>query len=1255
MGTVWRARDLVTGQPVAVKILHDTGAEQAQRFAREATLLADLAGDGLVDYVSHGTAPDGAPYLAMAWLDGESVAERLQRGSLGLRDSLGLVAAAARGLVAAHRRGVVHRDIKPSNLFLRGGDVGDVVVLDLGLARHVGGADVTRAGAILGTPAYMAPEQAQGRLDIAPAADVFSLGCVLFECLTGAAPFAAEQVLAALARVLFEEAPPLRELRPDLPAPVEALVARLLSKDPRRRPADAGAVLAELAVLADLPDHPDVRPVAATVAADPAAEMELVSIILAAPARGSGEHTASPPPLPDLDSFGGRLEQLADGTAVVVLTERRGAATDLALRAARCALRIRDGRAPWTVVLATGRGFRQGADLGDAADRASRILQARGDGVGGAIWIDATTAGLLSARVRVRDAGDGVFGLDGEAAEIDPDRRLLGRPTTCVGREHELASLGLAFEACIDEGQPRAALVVAPPGMGKSRLRHELVRRIEDRHPGAVVMLAVGDPLRTSSSSGLVGAAVARLCAIDPGAGAAACRAAIERRVARHVAAAEQATTATFLAALAGVPDPDDASPTLRTARQDPRLMAGFLARAWLGFLGAEASAAPVLLVLDDLQWSDALSVSLVDRALREVAAPLLVLALARPEVHEVFPSLWTARVAIQPLRPLPASATARLVRQVLGDQVGDDGVGSIVSQAAGNALYLEELIRAASAGRQEPPGTVLAMLQARIGQLPAAERRVLRAASIFGEDVPVAGLAALLAPTPAAEIERSLDVLAGHEIVEPPRDAPASRVRFRHALMRDAAYDLVTATDRAGWHARAAQVLEAVGDDPALIARHFELGGDPAAAVRLTVRAVERAYASHDLATALALADRGVARGATGPDLGVLRSFAAAVHFHTGAFAACGAASADALRELPAGHRRRAQALAWRACVAAQVGMTDQIEAQVDEMVAARPGPSDLGDYGSALGAAVIAHVAAGNRRAVLLMIDRLDQLDHELGGLNPYVRGYCLYSRARYLDVLGDDPYRAWALAVEADDCAAGVNDYLRSLMKLQVGRGARRALPPRVAIDELRCALRLAERVGIPVGIFIVRWGLAGVLADHGADDELAEARALAEAVVGMAPVGTGFHGGGQVALAAVALRESDPAAEALARAGRDELHALSLRGFRPYADSVLLKVLIARDPAAAAVLADEALAAIERDGPAGSLEIELRLLIARAHHGAGRADDARRGVGAALDELGRRAARVPADRRDAFLVDVPEHVALRRLAAELGVES
>ena len=136
-----------------------------RRFLRESRLLAELSHPGIVSYVAHGTTPERTPYLVMEWLEGETLAQRLAREPLAPADSLELARAVLRALAAAHARGVVHRDVKPSNLFLRGGRAADVVLLDLGLVRVLSESDrLTRSGSVLGTPAYMAPEQAQGKL-----------------------------------------------------------------------------------------------------------------------------------------------------------------------------------------------------------------------------------------------------------------------------------------------------------------------------------------------------------------------------------------------------------------------------------------------------------------------------------------------------------------------------------------------------------------------------------------------------------------------------------------------------------------------------------------------------------------------------------------------------------------------------------------------------------------------------------------------------------------------------------------------------------------------------------------------------------------------------------------------------------------------------------------------------------------------------------------------------------------------------------
>jgi serine/threonine protein kinase len=257
MGAVYRARDRYTSERVALKLLHPegSGAQASERFDREARLLSELRHPGIVSYVAHGEAPDGRRFLAMEWLDGEDLAARLLRGPLSLDDSLLLLRRVAEALGVAHARGVVHRDLKPGNVFLVGGDVARPKLLDFGIARRlVSSRAMTRAGALVGTPDYMAPEQARGQGDITPSADVFSLGCVLYECLAGQPPFAAEHMAAVLARILFEDPPPLDERRPDVPAAVSSLVERMLAKYPAQRLAGAGALLVELDALGALPE-----------------------------------------------------------------------------------------------------------------------------------------------------------------------------------------------------------------------------------------------------------------------------------------------------------------------------------------------------------------------------------------------------------------------------------------------------------------------------------------------------------------------------------------------------------------------------------------------------------------------------------------------------------------------------------------------------------------------------------------------------------------------------------------------------------------------------------------------------------------------------------------------------------------------------------------------------------------------------------------------------------------------------------------
>jgi eukaryotic-like serine/threonine-protein kinase len=243
MGTVYRARDGMTGGHAALKIVARPRKSYAERFAREARVLAELSHPAIVRYLAHGATPKGLPFLAMEWLEGEDLAARLERSDLSVSESLALVRRACEGLAVAHAQGVVHRDIKPSNLFLVEGRPDACRVIDFGIARlDVGAHTLTRPGTSLGTAGYMAPEQALEATDVDARADVYALGCVLYECITGQPAFTGRPV-AIIAKVLRDLPPPPSALRPELDKALDSLVMRLLAKDRSARPDDAGDLL----------------------------------------------------------------------------------------------------------------------------------------------------------------------------------------------------------------------------------------------------------------------------------------------------------------------------------------------------------------------------------------------------------------------------------------------------------------------------------------------------------------------------------------------------------------------------------------------------------------------------------------------------------------------------------------------------------------------------------------------------------------------------------------------------------------------------------------------------------------------------------------------------------------------------------------------------------------------------------------------------------------------------------------------------
>jgi serine/threonine protein kinase len=234
MGTVYRAWDRETASFVALKV---PVPQMAERFEREAAVLATLDHPNIVRYVGHGVGRHGARWLAMEWLDGEELTARLARGPLTPGEVVRIARPIASALAWAHSRRIMHRDLKPGNLFLPNGELDLVKLLDFGLARSTAlSAELTATGVFMGTAEYMPPEQTIDAKRADARSDVFSLGSVLFHCLVGRPP---PLELVGYGRKI----PPVRAFRPGLPRDLAGLVDRMLAVDRTARPANGGAVL----------------------------------------------------------------------------------------------------------------------------------------------------------------------------------------------------------------------------------------------------------------------------------------------------------------------------------------------------------------------------------------------------------------------------------------------------------------------------------------------------------------------------------------------------------------------------------------------------------------------------------------------------------------------------------------------------------------------------------------------------------------------------------------------------------------------------------------------------------------------------------------------------------------------------------------------------------------------------------------------------------------------------------------------------
>ena len=871
VGIVYRAIDHETGQPVALKVIAIAGVDAGEeaRFKREGRVLSELEHPSIVKLVAFGQLEEGQPYVAMEWLDGEDIAQRQRRLPLTLTQCLRVGAQVADALDAAHAAGIIHRDVKPSNVFLLTpqGEAGPSSVteplrsplltaklVDFGVAAAED-AKLTRTGAIVGTPAYMAPEQARGDGEVLTNADIYSLGATLFEMVAGRPPHVGPTPIAILARLVTTPAPRLSEVVVDAPYALDDLMARMLSTDATDRPS-AIEVARELRVIADEVDVSTGR----LTRADNEEELPLsVGVSGVTSTRGVGgtrlvtsilaTHVPKGAPrarlLEHLRARGADATELG-GDAIVAHLGAKKALGDEAARALDLAARLARTRA--SVGVATGRTrVDRTRPTGEVVDRAAALAR---DATRGQVLADTTTTELARGRYEFQIRGDGAAIVG--SPTLRP-RELSGAPF--VGREAELAQLMSAFERSYEDRTPVVVTVIGAPGIGKTRLRREALSRIASHVAAPHIALVRCEPFAKSHALGVVAEVARALVGISKGAkleDATAAIATLIEKEAAHIQGPGRDLVARLIAN-EPLPEPDSA----RGARD----------ALWIALTEmavAVARKSPLVVVVEDAQWADNESLAWIDHLLaRAGGLPLWVLALTRPRSEEAKWFEGRDQISVE-LRPLSRKTVRAIARAMLGEiaagEAGEAITETIAAQAAGSPLFAEELARLAAQGRDAASApTIEAAIQVHLDALDDDVRTAAARLAVFGVRGWDAGLSALGVPGAGDALK---DLATSELIVEQAtsRFKETREWAFKHALTREVAYASLGEQARRDAHAKAGHWLAKMGEDDATVARHLELGGESAAAAGYLEKAARRALAANALNDAVNLAERALA-----------------------------------------------------------------------------------------------------------------------------------------------------------------------------------------------------------------------------------------------------------------------------------------------------------------------------------------------------------------------------------------------------------
>jgi serine/threonine protein kinase/tetratricopeptide (TPR) repeat protein len=854
MGVVYKARDTRLDRTVAIKFLSDhlvADADAGERFLVEARAAAALDHPNICAIHEVGETDDGRIYISMQYYEGETLRQRIDRGVLDLPEALNFAAQICRGLEKAAEREVIHRDIKPANMILTEDGVAKIV--DFGLAKYAGTA-VTQTGARIGTVAYMSPEQTRGD-KVDQRTDIWSLGVVLYEMLSGTRPFRGGSDQAVIAGILDSKPESLVKLVPSLPVNVASIVERAMHKDPARRYANASALLNDLEQLMDDPSCQ--LSLESTPSLSPEGERRRVTVV-ACTIEGFDTLLETEDPddvetaLTDLrkrvqsvvDEYGGELNDFSEN-AFIALFGVPVTHEDDRLRAVRAALDIRnDGQdaaklpegiqlrfaagSEQVAVRATDSGERRYRIGGTVVRQTGRLAAFAGPGE---ILLPPDFARIVEpfvateARAAINLAPDqppvtpvAVLGESGHASRLEASAP--GSLTEFVGRQHEIAVLSQALQDT-QSGTGRFVTVVGDIGVGKSRLLFEFWKSLKDRD--------VRNTVGRCRERGILTPLLPFIASVQDMLGLSGDLPdnAHDEVVTRTLKLAPELED--YLPAILHVLSIDSDKYPLPAYLEGEDLQTA-LGEALISVFTLGAAGQPLALLLEDWHWADEGSREVLLQ-LREIvsAYPLLVVVTSRP-VRADGSSIPTGDVHLE-LAPLGGGPAAEMLRAALdGARIPAELAERIGEKTGGNPFFIEELCRtlvetealvikngeaqlSSDIDRLVIPDTVEAVLKSRLDRLDPEAREVLRCAAVIGQRF---GLELLKKVVPSSSrIEGSLETLRAAGLIQRTGLGKEPTYRFKHALTLDVTYESLLERQRKERHALVgASIEELYGDN---------------------------------------------------------------------------------------------------------------------------------------------------------------------------------------------------------------------------------------------------------------------------------------------------------------------------------------------------------------------------------------------------------------------------------------------------------